>query len=216
MTHLQFLCSDRRQWSTSLSIISLFHLRAFARIRTSRKVVSGFLGTRPLVSSFFSVSSFFCVTSKIILVMEEWDSQSNRLSIDRQDIETEQTSKAIYAASELLLDKEGSLNIISELHNLFQYIKFPPVGLGVLRWVEYITTPKYLEKQIESTPISLALIDEVAICHPQLHYDVTKLLVKLLESSFPALDTLILLKLKKSVLGKVSKNYSIQFEAVIT
>ena len=148
--------------------------------------------------------------------MEEWDSQSNRLSIDRQDIETEQTSKAIYAASELLLDKEGSLNIISELHNLFQYIKFPPVGLGVLRWVEYITTPKYLEKQIESTPISLALIDEVAICHPQLHYDVTKLLVKLLESSFPALDTLILLKLKKSVLGKVSKNYSIQFEAVKT
>ena len=100
--------------------------------------------------------------------MEEWDSQSNRLSIDRQDIETEQISKAIYAASELLLDKEGSLNIISELHNLFQYIKFPPVGLGVLRWVEYITTPKYLEKQIESTPISLALIDEVAICHPQL------------------------------------------------
>ena len=100
--------------------------------------------------------------------MEEWDSQSNRLSIDRQDIETEQISKAIYAASELLLDKEGSLNIISELHNLFQYFKFPPVGLGVLRWVEYITTPKYLEKQIESTPISLALIDEVAICHPQL------------------------------------------------
>jgi len=134
-------------------------------------------------------------------VMEEWDAQSNRLSIDRQDTETEQISKAIYAASELLLDKEGSLNIISELHNLFQYIKFPPVGLGVLRWVEYITTPKYLEKQIESTPISLALIDEVAICHPQLHYDVTKLLIKLLESSFPALDTLILLKLKKSVLG---------------
>ena len=88
-----------------------------------------------------------------------------------------------------------------ELQNLFQYIKFPPVGLGVLRWVEYITTPKYLEKQIEGTPLSLALIDEIAICHPQLHNDVMKLLTKLLENNFPAMDTLILLNLKKNVLG---------------
>ena len=67
--------------------------------------------------------------------------------------------------------------------------------------MDYITTPKYLEKQIEGTPISLALIDEVAICHPQLHSDILKLLIKLLENTFPAMDTLILLNLKKSVLG---------------
>ena len=73
--------------------------------------------------------------------------------------------------------------------------------MGVLRWVEYITTPKYLEKQIEGTPLSLALIDEIAICHPQLHNDVMKLLTKLLENNFPAMDTLILLNLKKNVLG---------------
>ena len=63
-------------------------------------------------------------------VIEYWDDSGNRTSIDRQDMEIEQISKAIHAASELLLDKEGSLNIITELHNLFQYIKFPPVGLG--------------------------------------------------------------------------------------
>jgi len=146
-------------------------------------------------------------------VIEEWDDRGNRQSIDRQEHEIEQISKAIYQASELLLDKEGSLNIISELQNLFQYIKFPPVGLGVLRWVEYITTPKYLEKQIEGTPLSLALIDEIAICHPQLHNDVMKLLTKLLENNFPAMDTLILLNLKKNVLDRmvhlISRGYVI-------
>ena len=101
-----------------------------------------------------------------------------------------------------LFQKYHSKSPLLELQNLFQYIKFPPVGLGVLRWVEYITTPKYLEKQIEGTPLSLALIDEIAICHPQLHNDVMKLLTKLLENNFPAMDTLILLNLKKNVLGK--------------
>ena len=107
-----------------------------------------------------------------------------------------------------------------ELQNLFQYIKFPPVGLGVLRWVEYITTPKYLEKQIEGTPLSLALIDEIAICHPQLHNDVMKLLTKLLENNFPAMDTLILLNLKKNVLGsglRVAKSRIIfQWKIMVT
>lgn len=46
-------------------------------------------------------------------VIEEWDDRGNRQSIDRQEHEIEQISKAIYQASELLLDKEGSLNIIS-------------------------------------------------------------------------------------------------------
>ena len=46
-------------------------------------------------------------------VIEEWDDRGNRQSIDRQEHEIEQISNAIYQASELLLDKEGSLNIIS-------------------------------------------------------------------------------------------------------
>ena len=97
--------------------------------------------------------------------------------------------------------------------------------MGVLRWVEYITTPKYLEKQIEGTPLSLALIDEIAICHPQLHNDVMKLLTKLLENNFPAMDTLILLNLKKNVLGnglkvargpkKPSKSYALTIEHTV-
>jgi len=64
-------------------------------------------------------------------VIEVWDHRGNRQSIDRQETEIDQISKAVYAASELLLDKDGTVNMISELHNLFQYIKVPPVGLGI-------------------------------------------------------------------------------------
>ena len=63
-------------------------------------------------------------------MIEVWDHRGNRESIDRQEAEIDQISKAVYAASELLLDKDGTVNMISELHNLFQYIKVPPVGLG--------------------------------------------------------------------------------------
>ena len=60
-----------------------------------------------------------------------------------------------------MLEKEGTLHILGELPTLFQCIRYPSVGLGVLRWVEATTTPKYLEKQLEGTPFSLALVDEV-------------------------------------------------------
>ena len=65
--------------------------------------------------------------------------------------------------------------------------------------------------QVEGTPVSLALVDEVATCHPLLHSDVMKLLTRLLENSFPSMDTLVVLNLKKSVLDRmvhlVSRGY---------
>ena len=103
------------------------------------------------------------------------------------------------------------MHILGELPTLFQCIRYPSVGLGVLRWVEATTTPKYLEKQVEGTPVSLALVDEVTTCHPLLHIDVMKLLTRLLENPFPSMDTLVVLNLKKSVLDRmvhlVSRGY---------
>ena len=72
----------------------------------------------------------------------------NRISIDRQEAEIEDTARAIENASNLLLEKEGTMHILGELPTLFKCIRYPSVGLGVLRWVEATTTPKYLEKQV--------------------------------------------------------------------
>ena len=43
-------------------------------------------------------------------MIEVWDHRGNRESIDRQEAEIDQISKAVYAASELLLDKDGTVN----------------------------------------------------------------------------------------------------------
>ena len=67
-------------------------------------------------------------------VIEEWDDRGNRQSIDRQEHEIEQISKAIYQASELLLDKEGSLNIISgndQMSTNYFYQKFMVSGQSI-------------------------------------------------------------------------------------
>ena len=81
-------------------------------------------------------------------VWEDWDVHGNRISIDRQEAEIEDTARAIENASNLLLEKEGTMHILGELPTLFKCIRYPSVGLGVLRWVEATTTPKYLEKQV--------------------------------------------------------------------
>ena len=147
---------------------------------------------------------------------EEWDKFGNRISIDRNTEEIEKAARNIETVSNLLQETEGPLNLISVLSIIFQCIKVPCVAIGVLRWVEATTTPKYLEKQVEGTPVSLALVDEgefsyssiylylsVATSHVALHNDVMRLLCRLLENPFPSMDTLLVLNLKKSVLDRM-------------
>jgi negative elongation factor C/D len=93
-------------------------------------------------------------------VHEEYDNFGNRISIDRNSEEIEKAARNIETVSNLLQETEGPLNLISVLSMIFQCIKVPCVAIGVLRWVEATTTPKYLEKQVEGTPVSLALVDE--------------------------------------------------------
>lgn len=136
-------------------------------------------------------------------VHEEYDNFGNRISIDRNSEEIEKAARNIETVSNLLQETEGPLNLISVLSMIFQCIKVPCVAIGVLRWVEATTTPKYLEKQVEGTPVSLALVDEVATSHVALHNDVMRLLCRLLENPFPSMDTLLVLNLKKSVLDRM-------------
>ena len=93
-------------------------------------------------------------------VHEEWDKNGRRLSIDRNPQEIDKATQSIETVSNLLQETEGPLNLISVLSSIFHAIKVPCVAIGVLRWVEATTTPKYLEKQVEGTPVSLALVDE--------------------------------------------------------
>ena len=74
-------------------------------------------------------------------VIEEWDDRGNRQSIDRQEHEIEQISKAIYQASELLLDKEGSLNIISGNGARYDSFEnsFPKTGLFAVKLFQKIS-----------------------------------------------------------------------------
>ena len=45
-------------------------------------------------------------------VWEDWDKHGNRISIDRNETEIEQTARAIESASNILLEKEGTLHIL--------------------------------------------------------------------------------------------------------
>ncbi|VVD02118.1 unnamed protein product [Leptidea sinapis] len=82
--------------------------------------------------------------------------------------------------------------------------RFPVVGMGVLVWVEgVVTEPSYFKLCTEHCPIHLALLDEVASCHPLLHHRLLTLLVKLFESKQEELEILVQLELKKMLLDRM-------------
>ena len=59
------------------------------------------------------------------------------------------------------------------IHNFIPFhrcIRYPVVAVGVLRWVDYtVSDSSYFKLTTEHTPLHLALIDEIAECHPLLH-----------------------------------------------
>lgn len=70
--------------------------------------------------------------------------------------------------------------------------RFPVVSVGVIRWVECtVTEPSYFKLCTEHCPLHLALLDEVAVCHPLLHPKVLRLLVQLFESKQDELEILV-------------------------
>ncbi|EDS39567.1 conserved hypothetical protein [Culex quinquefasciatus] len=98
----------------------------------------------------------------------------------------------------------GSTELIAEISTLYNCIRFPVVGVGVIRWVENtVTEPSYFKLCTESCPLHLALLDEVACVHSSLHDQILRLLIQLFESKQDELEILVQLEMKKMLLDRM-------------
>lgn len=87
----------------------------------------------------------------------------------------------------------GSTELIAELQTLYECIRFPVAGVGVIRWVENtVTEPSYFKLSTDSCPTHLATLDEVANVHPSLHQQI----LKLFESKQDELEILVQVMMK--------------------
>ena len=118
--------------------------------------------------------------------------------------ELKSTMKAITQVHSICNLNKGSTELVAELQGLYTCIQFPVVGVGLIRWIENtVTEPSFFKLCTESTPIPLAIIDEVASVHPSLHDQILKLLIRLFESKQDELEILVQLELKKMLLDRM-------------
>ncbi|XP_035680299.1 negative elongation factor D-like [Branchiostoma floridae] len=132
-------------------------------------------------------------------VHETWK-KNKRTAIAKDELKS--TSQAIERATNLCC-KERS-EVVAELGTLYSCIRVPVVAMGVLRWIDWtVSEPSYFKLLTDHTPIHLALLDEISTCHPLLHPHVLKFLIRLLETTYPDLDVLVQLELKKTLLDRM-------------
>lgn len=118
--------------------------------------------------------------------------------------ELKPTIQAIEQVHSICNLNKGSTDLIAEIQTIYSCIKFPVVGVGLIRWIEAtVTEPSFFKLCTESTPIHLAILDEIANVHPSLHDSILKLLVRLFESKQDELEILVQLELKKMLLDRM-------------
>ncbi|CAK1539964.1 unnamed protein product [Leptosia nina] len=118
--------------------------------------------------------------------------------------ELKATLQAIEKIHAVCSSSVSSSELLAELPSLYHCIRFPVVGMGVLVWVECVVTePSYFKLCTEHCPVHLALLDEVASCHPLLHHRLLKLLIRLFESKQEDLEILVQLELRKMLLDRM-------------
>jgi len=128
--------------------------------------------------------------------------KSQRKSINKEELAP--TIEAVEKVHEICRENKGSSELISDVGSLYRCIRFPVVAVGVLRWVDYtVSDSSYFNLTTEHTPLHLALIDEIAECHPLLHQRILQLLVRLFEKPLPELEILVQLELKKTLLDRM-------------
>uniref|UniRef100_A0A182T297 TH1 protein n=1 Tax=Anopheles maculatus TaxID=74869 RepID=A0A182T297_9DIPT len=116
--------------------------------------------------------------------------------------EVKATIQAIETVHEICCTLTTS--ILPHIATIFQYIKYPVVAIGVLRWAgNIITGASYFELCSDSYPHHLALLDEIARQHMSLHEQILQLLVRLLESKQDQLEVLERLNVKKMLLDRM-------------
>ncbi|KAL9974128.1 hypothetical protein ACROYT_G011129 [Oculina patagonica] len=134
-------------------------------------------------------------------VHETWI-ENERTMLNRDELKT--TSQAIDKIHLLCVQetKKGS-QLLAEVGVLFQCIRFPVVAMGLLKWVDCtVCDPSFFKLLTDSTPVHLALLDEISSCHALQHRLVLNVLIRLFESPTP-LDTLVELEFKKTVLDRM-------------
>jgi len=128
--------------------------------------------------------------------------KSQRKSINKDELKS--TIEAVEKVHEICRENKGSSELISDVGTLYRCIRHPVVAVGVLRWVDYtVSDSSYFKLTTEHTPLHLALIDEIAECHPLLHQRILQLLVRLFEKPYPELEILVQLELKKTLLDRM-------------
>lgn len=99
---------------------------------------------------------------------------------------------------------KGSTELIADLHMLYNSIRYPVVGVGIIRWVEItVTEPSYFKLSTDICPPHMALLDEVATVHTSLHPQILSLLIRLFESKQDELEILVQLDMRKMILDRM-------------
>lgn len=128
--------------------------------------------------------------------------KSQRKGVNKDELKL--TVDAVEKVHEICRENKGSSELIADVGTLYRCIRFPVVAVGVLRWVDYtVSDSSYFNLTTEHTPLHLALIDEIAECHPLLHQRILQLLVRLFEKPLPELEILVQLELKKTLLDRM-------------
>ncbi|XP_055298224.1 negative elongation factor D [Sitodiplosis mosellana] len=135
-------------------------------------------------------------------VSETFTKKANKRNINKDELKG--TMQAIEKVHGICNVNLGSTELIAELQTLYECIRFPVVGVGVIRWVENtVTESSYFKLSTDSCPMHLAILDEVANVHPSLHQQILKLLIKLFESKQDELEILVQLELRKMLLDRM-------------
>lgn len=123
-------------------------------------------------------------------VTETFTKKGNKRNINKDELKG--TMQAIEKVHGICNVNLGSTELIAELQTLYECIRFPVVGVGVIRWVENtVTESSYFKLSTDNCPMHLAILDEVANVHPSLHQQILKLLIKLFESKQDELEILV-------------------------
>ncbi|XP_021954915.1 negative elongation factor D isoform X2 [Folsomia candida] len=120
----------------------------------------------------------------------------------KQD-ELKSTITSIEKVHSICNSNKSSSELVVELPALYNCIRFPVLGVGVIRWVECtVTEPSYFKLCTEHTPVHIALLDEIVANHHLLHQKVLELLILLFESKQDELEILVQLELRKMLLDR--------------
>lgn len=123
-------------------------------------------------------------------VSETFTKKGNKRNINKDELKgVVQAIEKVHGICNVNL---GTTELIAELQTLYECIRFPVVGVGVIRWVENtVTESSYFKLSTDSCPMHLAILDEVANVHPSLHQQILKLLIRLFESKQDELEILV-------------------------